>query len=292
MALNPDLVQFFINQIQNAGVNTFKGAITQLFEHLENEIKDNPIFDKYQSHVDLWKAWPGDDDNSFGGNDWELPGEFEKVKELTFSLYKIASKKKDVFDYLYNVTGEGNYRDALYEFNKSFLGYLTKALDDIVNANPEIETSKVEKVSGNTVFIIHGHNELLKIQVQLLLTKAGVPNLVLHEQPDRGRTIIDKLVDEGKHSNFAIALLTADDKLENGRARARQNVILEIGYFMGQLGKERVRLLVSDDVEIPSDLHGILYEKYDQSNSWKMKLLKELSAAGIYVDFAAVVATM
>jgi predicted nucleotide-binding protein len=80
--------------------------------------------------------------------------------------------------------------------------------------------------------------------------------------------------------------------LLDGTARARQNVILEIGYFMGQLGKERVRLLVRDNVEIPSDLQGILYEKHDNAGHWKIRILKELLAAGIYVDIESVMNTL
>ena len=131
---------------------------------------------------------------------------------------------------------------------------------------------------------MHGHDNELKTEVQLLLTRAGVNNIVLHEQADKGRTIIDKLVEESSVSNYAIALLSPDDKLEDGSARARQNVVLEIGYFIGQLGKERVRLLKKGDTEIPSDLQGILYENYDPAGAWKMKICKELIAVGIFVD--------
>jgi len=95
------------------------------------------------------------------------------------------------------------------------------------------------------------------------------------------------LIDESKDSNYAISLLTPDDLVADGRSRARQNVILEIGYFMGRLGKERVRMLVKEDVEIPSDLSGILYEKFDSGGMWKMKILKELIAVGINADLNA-----
>ena len=139
-----------------------------------------------------------------------------------------------------------------------------------------------------TVFIIHGHDDGLKTDVQLLLIRAGVNNIVLHEQADRGRTIIDKLVEESSPSNYAIALLSPDDILQDGTERARQNVILEIGYFIGRLGKERVRLIKKGSIEIPSDLSGILYENYDSAGAWKLKLCKELIAVGIYVDMEAV----
>jgi predicted nucleotide-binding protein len=66
-------------------------------------------------------------------------------------------------------------------------------------------------------------------------------------------------------------------------------VILEIGYFLGLLGKERIRMIVKGEVEIPSDLQGILYEKHDKSGAWKIKLLKELQAVGIYVDIQAAI---
>jgi predicted nucleotide-binding protein len=80
--------------------------------------------------------------------------------------------------------------------------------------------------------------------------------------------------------------------LKDGQGRARQNVILEIGYFLGLLGKERVRMLVKGDTEIPSDLYGVLYEKYDESGAWKIKILKEMIAVGIYADTKAVIDTL
>jgi len=122
-----------------------------------------------------------------------------------------------------------------------------------------------------------------------MLTRAWVSNLVLHEQPDKGRNVFEKLVEEGKESNYAIALLTPDDLLESGSLRARQNVILEIGYFIGKLGRERVRLLVRGDIEIPSDLHGILYTRYDEGGAWRISLLKEMQAVGIFVDIQSVI---
>ncbi|WP_084446694.1 TIR domain-containing protein [Hymenobacter roseosalivarius] len=71
---------------------------------------------------------------------------------------------------------------------------------------------------------------------------------------------------------------------DNTTNRARQNVILEIGYFLGRLGSERMRLITKENVEIPSDLSGILYQKHDSAGAWKIKLLKEMMAVGIYVN--------
>lgn len=286
MALNPELLSFLLRNIGSANMNTFGGEVAHLFEHLDSEIKDNPVFNKYEEERARWTNWQ--DETSFG--QWSLPSKLEDAKSLIYSLYRgVASKPERGYNLPADLSPTSDFNGAIQNFNSQFLEYFEKVLQDIVNANPEIETGKVQKVEGNTVFIIHGHDNEIKVEVQLLLTRAGVNNLVLHEQADIGRTIIDKLVEESSNSNYAIALLSPDDKLDDGTLRARQNVILEIGYFIGRLGKERVRILRKGDIEIPSDLHGILYENYDKPGLWKMKICKELIAVGIFVDMDSVV---
>jgi predicted nucleotide-binding protein len=144
--------------------------------------------------------------------------------------------------------------------------------------------------SNDTVFIIHGHDEEMKKAVQLFLSRAGLKDIVLHEQPDLNRTVIEKLIEEGRPAAYVIALLSPDDVQADGTVRARQNVVLEIGYFIGKLGREKVRLLRKGDVVIPSDLQGILYENYDDAGAWRIKLLKEMKAVGLPIDAASVVA--
>lgn len=290
MAIKPKLISQFIENIQNANMQTFSSKVSHLFEHLEKEIKDNIIYNKYESERDKWKNWP----DKPGMGNWNLPAKLDEAKSLTYDLYKSISEQEDKAWNL-PVTlfpGEGNIDLAIDSFNLQFLQYFIDVLNDIINANPEFEEITAERVSGDIVFIIHGHDNELKAEVQLLLTRAGVNNIVLHEQPDKGRTIIDKLIGESSNSNYAIALLSPDDKLEDGETRARQNVILEIGYFIGLLGKERVRLLKKGDIEIPTDLSGVLYEKYDDAGAWKMKICKELLAVGIYVDIEEVSKTV
>lgn len=289
MALKPDLISFFLRNIQGANMQTFGGEVAHLFEHLDNEIKDNQVYNKYLNDRIKWSTWPEDNKR------WGIPTVFEEAKSLVFHLYKIIGERGiGGYNIPMNLTyrAKGDVNDSINNFNNQFIGYFQEALNDIINANPEIDDNKVEKIKGSTVFIIHGHDNELKTEVQLLLTRAGVNNLVLHEQADKGRTIIDKLVEESFSSNYAIALLSPDDILENGSKRSRQNVILEIGYFIGRLGKERVRLLKRGDIEIPSDLQGILYENYDSSGAWKMKVCKELIAVGIFVDIETVASTL
>lgn len=142
--------------------------------------------------------------------------------------------------------------------------------------------------SNKQVFIVHGHNESIKLNVARTLEKLGLIPIILHEQPNEGRTIIEKFE---KHSKvgFAVVLLTDDDEGKSKttldlQLRARQNVILELGYFIGKLGRERVVPLYMNDVELPSDLYGLVYVPIDSTDSWKFALVKELRAAGYTID--------
>jgi len=286
MAIKPQLIKFLLEEIPNSNYQVFGSKVHHLFQHIDNEVKDNPIYNKYEELREEWKNWPIDDEI------WYMPPDFDDVKALTYSLYKAVSDKGEEG---YEITWSlfhGHMNESVIEFNKNFFKYLVFIVEEIINANPEVENTKSEKVSGNKVFIIHGHDAHLKTELQLLLTRAGVNNIVLHEHADKGRTIIDKLTEEGKEANYAIALLSPDDTMHDGSNRARQNVIMEIGYFMGKLGKERVRLLKKGETEIPSDLQGVLYENYDLAGAWKMKLAKELQAVGIFVDMNSIASTL
>ena len=105
----------------------------------------------------------------------------------------------------------------------------------------------------------------------------------------KGRTIIEKFEDFA-HVGFALVLLTPDDegRLRDDKGdfkpRARQNVILELGYFLGKLGRERVCALVKEGVERPSDYDGVVYIPLDDSGGWEMKLIRELKSAGYDID--------
>jgi predicted nucleotide-binding protein len=289
MALQPERVEFFLQQMEASAPNTFRGNTAQLFEHLDGQIKDNPVFVQYEAAKQKWLSWLEEIESRSYSTDWEMPTSFEDAKHLAYAVYRKIAGEADNTEFLFSVTGMEKFREAVQEFNHLFLPHFREAITDISNANPEFESATIRKPRGATVFVIHGHDHGLKSEVELLLTNGGVTYVVLHEQPDKGRTIVDKLLEESEHSSFAIAILSPDDLLSTGAYRARQNVILEMGYFIGLLGKERVRLLVKGDVEIPSDLYGILYEKYDDGGGWKSKLAKELIAAGIFVDLQAVI---
>lgn len=143
---------------------------------------------------------------------------------------------------------------------------------------------------GHTIFIVHGHDEAVLHETARLLGKLGQKYIVLREQPNQGRTIIEKF-ENYADVGFAVVLLTADDQggrveepYDNQRPRARQNVVLELGYFLGRLGRSRVCALYRPGVEIPSDYSGVLYVELDERGAWRWELAKELKAAGLNVD--------
>jgi predicted nucleotide-binding protein with TIR-like domain len=144
--------------------------------------------------------------------------------------------------------------------------------------------------TGHRVFLVHGHDQAALQEVARFLERLDQDVIILREQPNRGRTIIEKFEDYGD-AGFAVILLTPDDRggpasepPDSQHSRARQNVILELGYFLGRLGRSRVCALYREGVEIPSDYSGVLYVKLDQDGGWRLQLAKELKAAGIPVD--------
>ena len=73
--------------------------------------------------------------------------------------------------------------------------------------------------------------------------------------------------------------------------RARQNVVFEMGFFFGALGRERVAVLYEEGVELPSDVDGLVYILLDRSGAWKTAVSREITAAGFQVDLKALIAS-
>lgn len=159
---------------------------------------------------------------------------------------------------------------------------------EIITPNDESGMAPLQSDS-NKIFIIHGHDGGAKETVARFISQLGLEPIILHEQPNQGRTVIEKFEDYSE-VGYAIALITPDDTgssikdPENIRKRARQNVIFEFGYFIGKLGRHRVAGLVKGDIEVPSDYSGVLYIPIDESGAWRFLLIKELKSVGYEVD--------
>lgn len=213
-------------------------------------------------------------------------------------LNEYKKKYDDVNNFYGFLIGGNNQRNELEEFREKLNNKLTNLkqivakIDLMKSEVPEQITTDITKTDSkeinNDIFIVHGHNNEVKINVARTLEKLGLNPIILHEQPNSGKTIIEKF-EELSNVGFAIILLTDDDlgkakKDENLNMRARQNVILEMGYFIGKLGRNRVCPLYAKGVELPSDLYGILYTEIDNVENWKIQIAKELKAAGYEID--------
>lgn len=154
----------------------------------------------------------------------------------------------------------------------------------------ESQQPKALQTPSRRVFLVHGHNDGLLHEVARYLEKLQLQPIVLREQPSSGRTIIEKFVDFAD-VGYAVVLLTPDDRggtmkasFEEQRPRARQNVILELGYFLGKLSRNRVTALYMGGVEIPSDYSGVAFVAVDDRGAWRLELARELKASGIDID--------
>ena len=136
------------------------------------------------------------------------------------------------------------------------------------------------------IFIVHGSDTLRAESVaHTVNTATGRKTIILRDEPNLGRTLIEKFEQHATEVSYAIIVLTADDKGSRAdetdtRPRGRQNVIFEMGYFYGLIGRRNVSVLLRPGVEKPSDMDGIAYITFDDDRAWKTELLRELRHAG------------
>jgi len=143
---------------------------------------------------------------------------------------------------------------------------------------------------SNRVFIVYGHDTGAREQLELLLRRMRLEPVVLQNLPSGGQTIIEKL-ETCSDVTFACVLLTPDDEghatchPEERRFRARQNVVLELGMFLTKLGRKRVAILHKGNLELPSDIHGLLYIPFDDRvDEVKERVAAELQEAGFKIN--------
>ena len=198
--------------------------------------------------------------------------------------------------YLDSSTPIHEVRDGLQKGKADAITMLKAAIDDlredIQNQQGAVEVAPVreDKATDNTNnFVVHGHDEAAKQEIARFIDKAELNPIILHEQPSSGNTVIEKL-EKYSDVGFAIVLLTPDDvgRAQNDgelQPRARQNVIAELFFFLGKLGRTQVCALKKGDLEIPSDIGGIVYIDLDSRGAWKQELLRELAAGGYSIDW-------
>ncbi len=191
---------------------------------------------------------------------------------------------------------EGNYSDEFKKAKSHILAALENTLEitkqDTFNELRRPSSKSKATELSNKIFVVHGHDYTLKVEIENFLHTVGLEPIVLHRKPDEVQTIIEKFE---KHSDvgYAFTLLTpdeiaytvdqeeADDGKRRKEFRARPNVIFEFGYVVGKLGRSRVCCIYKGDVTLPSDLAGLIYKKIVTSvESEGFSLINELKAAG------------
>lgn len=185
-------------------------------------------------------------------------------------------------EWVFNKTEHAKAKATLESLNRQLRCYDFSS----IRKKAEKRTNK-----GNKVFIVHGHNDEAKITVARTIQQLGLEAIILHEQPDQGNTIIEKLESFTTDVVYTIVLYTecdigrpAEKEDSANKFRARQNVVFEHGLFVGCLGRKNVCALVNGDVEKPGDLDGILYVQMDVAGAWKMQLCSNMKAAGLDID--------
>ena len=168
---------------------------------------------------------------------------------------------------------------------------LSSYLEDMADEQIDSVSIPVQQMQSpgtyQSVFIVHGHNVGLRAEVARMLERQGIEAIILQEQVNAGATIIEKFETNSLDVDAAICLFTADDvgglaTSEKRDKRARQNVVFEAGFFIGKLGRSRVIIIADSDIEIPSDLDGVISTK---SSNWKTSVLQELKHIGYNIDF-------
>lgn len=165
---------------------------------------------------------------------------------------------------------------------KPILNVYIEELEESVDSSQENIQKKTKSPEYQKVFIVHGHDGELKEKVARLLEKQGIQVIILSEQTNKGKTIIEKFETYADTVDAAICLFTADDDVADGSKRARQNVVFETGYFYGKIGRNKTIVIAEDGVMNLSDLQGVVYVS---KNNWEADVLKELMEIGYNVDF-------
>lgn len=282
-----------ILDLQSADYNTYERPLRRLaailisddLVEISNSLKSKVDFDAFVQNSNR-------SDGMSGSSSLNWPVEKEGELGLTISLIERAAADPQWFL---------NFAHEYYYGGRKVIGCIRNLTTSVIIPFGRDFKSHVEESAINLpadvvspsdferVFIVHGHDEAPREAVARFLSKIGLEPIILHEQANEGMTIPEKLA---RHSNvgFAVVLVTPDDV---GRAkndellmpRARQNVILELGYFIGLIGRERVCALLKDTVEFPTDYLNVGYHKFDSVGGWKQNLARELKSAGYNIDW-------
>jgi len=214
-----------------------------------------------------------------------LPGEVSTLDNKLHHIASLVRQGESDEDRFWREDGEAmaSYVDSLIlDVQNDEYNFSEEDVESSQLENPEIEKDRTK------VFIVHGHDGEAKERTARFIEKLGLNAIILHEQASRSRTIIEQ-IESYTNVGFAIVLYTPDDlgnskveaEMGNVKPRARQNVVFEHGYLMAKIGRENVVPLVDGNIDLPSDIGGIVYIT---KNDWQFNIAKEMKDAGYEID--------
>ena len=277
--------------LQRADVQNYQQPLKQLARLLHSESLQ-AVNKRLTRNIELdgFLARSRDTESSMAGSavlEWpEEPTDILGLKLLL--IEKMAADNNFSFNFYHTFFYDRRTIESVRKFTSSLLIPFVRDYQQYVENEHDPEPAVFRPVSRK-VFIVHGHDNDALQSVARFISRIGLEEIILSERPDGSRTVIEKFEAESGDVSFAIVLMTPDDSgnalaSESKRLRARQNVLYELGYFAGKLGRGKVLVLKKGDIEIPSDLAGVLYTELDEHGGWKRKLLGELAYASVPFD--------
>lgn len=210
---------------------------------------------------------------------------YEQIKEkIQMSAEFSIVNEKDTGNGKQIVLNNGAIINCFTNGNHNVQGKNVQIVKDFLNNKSAANNRKV--------FVVYGHDEIAKTQLEALLRRWDLDPIILDQQASGGQTFIEKLEECGSDIGYAIVLATPDDegKAKNEatlKKRVRQNVVLELGMFLSKLGRERVAILLkeSEDFEKPSDIQGLIYIPFQNKvDEVSISLIRELARQGFTID--------
>lgn len=259
---------------------------SKAIERLKSARNEIPRLQSYPRFSSEFKKWHRNTqvaiENTFG----EAGRHVEDFTNISYTLSVYHSNTPDHRFQQRYVAGLESVASVLESMIEEIEEYWEDEDEMKVSASP----LRDEHIDTKRVFVVHGRDDGTKHTVARFLERKDLIPVILNEQPDEGLTIIEKFEKHAQNVGFAVILLTPDDvgalrgEESNLKPRARQNVVLELGYFMSCLGREKVCALVKGDVEKPSDYHGVIYVPLDDHEGWQKQLVQNLQAAGFNIN--------
>ncbi|ELB2788424.1 nucleotide-binding protein [Vibrio alginolyticus] len=277
--------------LQNSQLQTYERPLkklAQLLRHTDLE----PYNEELTKEVDL-DTFIAESEKTGGGMPGRAqlawPDDHKKIMGLTLLLIeKLANDPSYATNFGHHFFYSGQKLIAgIHALTGQLIIPFVRDYKNYVQSKGNTETI-LKSPFSRKIFIVHGHDDGARETVARFLERIGLEAVILHEQANQGRTIIEKVV-ANSDVGFAIVLLTPDDEgcVKGGtpEPRARQNVLLELGYFIGRLGRDKVCALKRGALEIPSDFAGVVWQTMDSNGGWKQALARELEAAGHSIDW-------